>query len=93
MNLFEKETTINFNCGEQSVSIFTRDGTVANRCKRYGWKLDKVAINNKGVESSWSFLVDKKIFRWGKKRQSNLTDEQKRIRRDALRARIASKVL
>ena len=73
----EQETVIAWNREEDEVSIYTANQTDCNKCKKLGLIPVRVEKDTAGQEVGWFFVIEKIEFRWGKKRQVNMTDEQR----------------
>jgi len=88
---YEMETSINYNDEEDLVSIYTASPVTYRKCKRMGFLLINTQLDKGGNEISWTFETTKSVFRWNKKRVSNMSLEQKQKLTERLAASQANK--
>jgi len=80
MDLFEKETIINFNEGEQEAEIYSCTSSIWTKCVKAGLKLKKTTTINDKIISK-TYTCPKGYIKIKKPHKSNQSPEQREASR------------
>ena len=77
LSRYEQETIINFNDEEDFVTIYTSSPVQNRRIANFRQVVLETKDTQDGVPIAYHYRIPKNIFRYGIRRESKMTDEQK----------------